>query len=298
MLSLSMKLRSCFKAALAQSCPLHTSSLIALYRKVRRPCFEALWSGGYHEYIGGYHEYIGGYHEYIGGISWVHWGMFSTSGGYNEYIGGYYEYIGGYYEYIGGYHEYIGGYHEYIRGISWVHRVMFCTSEGTMVHRGDNMSTLGDIMSTLGDVQCIGEILWVHRGILWVHWGISWVQWGDIMMHVRGYHEYIGVFNTNQRFLSTCSPTWIMMFPPMYSRHYTGWNYSKQEKDWKSNKGVYSVVYQMLTLFWNTQHSNNLKMDPTQVDKWHFINSCDWEWNSDNKFLKSVSYCTCTYYVL
>ena len=34
---------SCFRAALAQSCPLHTSSPIALCRKVRRPCFKALW---------------------------------------------------------------------------------------------------------------------------------------------------------------------------------------------------------------------------------------------------------------
>ena len=31
------------RTALAQRCPLHTSSLIALYRKVRRQCFEALW---------------------------------------------------------------------------------------------------------------------------------------------------------------------------------------------------------------------------------------------------------------
>ena len=36
-------LRSCLRAALSQSWPFHTSSLIALYRKVRRPCFEALW---------------------------------------------------------------------------------------------------------------------------------------------------------------------------------------------------------------------------------------------------------------
>ena len=35
--------RSCLRAALGQSCPLHTSSLIAQYRKVRCPCFEALW---------------------------------------------------------------------------------------------------------------------------------------------------------------------------------------------------------------------------------------------------------------
>ena len=36
-------LRSCFRAALVQSCPLHTSSVIARYRKVRRLCVEELW---------------------------------------------------------------------------------------------------------------------------------------------------------------------------------------------------------------------------------------------------------------
>ena len=35
--------RSCPRTALAQSCPLHTSSLIELYTKVCRPCFKALW---------------------------------------------------------------------------------------------------------------------------------------------------------------------------------------------------------------------------------------------------------------
>ena len=51
-------------------------------------------SGGYHDYIGGCSVHRGaimmhvgdtmstsqGYHEYIGRISWVHWGVFSTSG--------------------------------------------------------------------------------------------------------------------------------------------------------------------------------------------------------------------------
>ena len=60
----------------------------------------------------------GRYHEYIGGISWVHWGMFSTSGGY---------------------HDTYGGYHEYIGGISWVHRGI------SWVHWGDIMSTLGNV---------------------------------------------------------------------------------------------------------------------------------------------------------
>ena len=43
------------------------------------------------------------------------------------------------------------------------------------------MTHVGDIMSTLADVQ------------------------------------YIGVFNINQRRLSICSPTWIMISPPIYS---------------------------------------------------------------------------------
>ena len=46
------------------------------------------------------------------------------------------------------------------------------------------MSTLGDIMNTSGDVQ-----------------------------HIGGYHEYIRVFNINQRLLSTCSPHRIIISP-------------------------------------------------------------------------------------
>ena len=43
----------------------------------------------------------------------------------------------------------------------------------------------------LGDVQYIGGLL----RFTWLH------------------HEYIGVFNINQRLLSICSPTWIMISP-------------------------------------------------------------------------------------
>ena len=40
----AIAIRPCnYGAASEQTCPLHTSSLIALYRKVRRPCFEALF---------------------------------------------------------------------------------------------------------------------------------------------------------------------------------------------------------------------------------------------------------------
>ena len=74
------------------------------------------------------------------------------------------------------------------RGISWVYWRMSITL-------GDIMSTSlvhrGYTMSTLEDVQYIG--------------GISWVHWGMFSTSGR-YHKYIGVFNINQRLLSTCSP--------------------------------------------------------------------------------------------
>ena len=38
--ALAIRPCNCLRAALAQSCPLHTSSPIARYRKVRRPCFK------------------------------------------------------------------------------------------------------------------------------------------------------------------------------------------------------------------------------------------------------------------
>ena len=63
----------------------------------------------------------------------------------------------------------------------------------------------GDTMSTSGDVQYIGRIF---------------------LMLVGGYHEYIGVFNIQQRLLSTCSPhtnhdipPMYLKYPPMYSRY-------------------------------------------------------------------------------
>ena len=80
-------------------------------------------------------------------------------------------------QYIGGYHDACGGYHKYIGRCS--------------VHQGDTMSTSGDIMNTSG-----------------------------------GYHEYIGGCSVHQgmfstlgfsieieRFLPTCSPTYIMTSP-------------------------------------------------------------------------------------
>ena len=53
----------------------------------------------------------------------------------------------------------LGEYHEYIEGVKYIRGYHECIGEG-------------DIMNTLGDVQYIG----------------GW----DIMMHVGGYHEYIG----------------------------------------------------------------------------------------------------------
>ena len=63
----------------------------------------------------------------------------------------------------------LGEYHEYIGGIKYIRGYHECIREGDIMNTlGDTMSTLGDTMSTLRDVQ-----------------------------YIRGYHEYIGVFNRN-----------------------------------------------------------------------------------------------------
>ena len=74
----------------------------------------------------------------------------------------------------------LGGYHEYIGGCS--------------VHQGDTMSTLGDTMSTLGGYH-------EYIGGCSVHWG---------MFGTSGFSLEI------ERILSSCSPTCIMISPPMY----------------------------------------------------------------------------------
>ena len=55
---------------------------------------------------------------------------------------------------------------------------------GCSVHQRDMMSTLGDVQYIGGNHDACG-----------------------------GYHEYIGILNINQRLLSICSPTGIMISP-------------------------------------------------------------------------------------
>ena len=62
----------------------------------------------------------------------------------------------------------LGEYHEYIGVLN--------TSEGTMSAWG------GDIMNTLGDIiMQVGDTMSILRDV----------------QYIRGYHEYIGVFNRN-----------------------------------------------------------------------------------------------------
>ena len=68
------------------------------------------------------------------------------------------------------------------------------------VHRRDIMSTSGGYHEYIG--------------------GISWVRRGDMMMHVGDrYHEYIGIFNINQRLFMNLLPHMNHDISPMYSRY-------------------------------------------------------------------------------
>ena len=111
--------------------------------------------------------------------------------------------------------QYIGG--------CLVHRGVFSTFRGVQyiegipwVHRGDIMSTSGDIMSTSGVFSTSEGYPWVHQGmfstsegcheyiggISWVHQGMFSTR-GDIMIHVGGYHEYIGGCSVHWGMFST-----------------------------------------------------------------------------------------------
>ena len=143
--------------------------------------------------------------QYTGGISWVHWGMFSTSGG------------------GGGYHETFGRYHECIGGYS--------------VHQGDIMMHVGDSMSTSGYVQYIGryhdacgDIMSTSGGyhdayeeMSLKYIGACSVHREDIMMHVGDIMNISGGCSVHRGFqyklkgLYHLAPPDASWYPPMYS---------------------------------------------------------------------------------
>ena len=105
---------------------------------------------------------------------------------------------------------------------------------------------------------------------------ISWVHWetfstsegyhdacGGILRFTWGYHEHIGIFNTSQRLLLICSPTWIMIssqwYPPTWimisadviNKHYTGWEHSNFNTEtnckWAGHSVNPNICYRVVT---------------------------------------------------